>query len=283
MLSIYSCVSSKPERVSILASRPMENSWKSCYPTIETIYESDLKITLVVYWGQIAKSENIILKWAISDDKDNVIFKSEKYLPIKPNIIWYLPVNLDRGVKAKLVPGMYKVNLYIDGQLVAHQNVQYVAKSIRNKNVQQAVILPFKEITTESNLMGDATPVILNTIAHSIYSEVKRIIPDSIPHYIVEQKIGKLLKPNCFENKECVDFIKNTFGESIFISGYIKLVKFEEELAQMRVDVYNAKTGEIKEFRSAEHAMERYDDLIHDLLKGVMQKEGLLDYLKKCE
>ena len=121
---------------------------------------------------------------------------------------------------------------------------------------------------------------LLNTVSHSIYSEVKRIIPDAIPHFIVEEKIGKLIKPDCLEDQECVEFVKSSFGESIIVSGYIKLVYFKEQYAEIKVEVYNTKTGEIKEFHYGEHAVTTYDDLVHDLIKGVMQEKGLLDYIE---
>ena len=213
MLSNYNCAGNKPYGVSIIASNPLEYSWISSYPSIETIYESDPEIIMVPFWDEIFESKKITLKVVVNDDKGTELFKSEpKNVTLRSNTVFTLPIELDRGDKAKLMPGIFKARLYVDDQLAAERKLQYVAKSILNKNVQRAVILPFNDTTIESNLVQDAISVALNTTSHAIYSEVKRIIPDAIPHYIVEEKIGKLLKPNCFDEPECTDLIKNTYG-----------------------------------------------------------------------
>ena len=279
--SIYSCGNTKPARLLVLGERPILHTFTSFYPTIEIIYKSDEKIVIVATWDVIPKSENHELKWVMSNNSGEKVYQSPREnITFRPHIISFIIIWLHGPIKKQLVDDTYRVELYIDDQLSASQNINYVSTSILNKNVRRAVILPFEDISYETNLPQYKVHYMLNTIADAIYGEVKRIIPDAIPQYIVDQKIGKLLKPNCVENIECVDLIKNTFGESIFIFGNIKLVKFSEQLGEIKVYVYNAKSGALKEFYATAHLTKSYGDLVHNLLKGVMQKEGLLDYLK---
>ena len=122
-----------------------------------------------------------------------------------------------------------------------------------------------------------------NTIASGIYYEVKRIVPNTIPHYISDEKINKSLTPDGFKNIECVNYIEELFGKKIFIIGEADLGEYIGDANYLNVYVYNAKTGEIKSFRDIFVGGIYYSEVFHQLLFGIMYEEGLLDYLRTCK
>ncbi|MCK5601987.1 hypothetical protein KAR91_08965, partial [Candidatus Pacearchaeota archaeon] len=240
------------------------------------------EIFVVSSWGKFPKSENHKLKWDIvNKEGKNVYTNSNENVTIHPYMYISQPIRIDRITKDDIQAGMYTVNFYFDDKLVKSQNVQYVPESIINKNIQGAVILPFSNKSLETAFAGSRNELLSNTISFAIYSEVKRIIPYTVPHFVAQQNLRTLLRTDCFNNKDCMNWIEDKFDEEIFITGNIELAKYEDDLFSITVYVYHTKTKTIKKFDYSESgAKERYDRIIQALLKGVMYKEGLLDYLK---
>jgi len=278
------CCGHQPDSLSILTSLPMSKTDPSAYIDVETIYESDKELAFMVIWGQVATSGPHTLKWEIYNNKGDRIYQtSRENVTIRPNLFGGERVVLDRSMKDSLMPGLCTVRLYIDDKLAKSKNVQYVNKNIINKNVQRVVILPFKDVSSSTNMSPDGINLYLNTIANAIYFEVKRIVPDTIPHYVVVQKIGKSLKPKGFNNKECISLIADMFGKNIFITGDIEFAEFTTETSRLTVYVYNAKTGEIMKYNDIAPSEYYYSEAMHNLLVGIMREKGLLDYLKTCK
>ena len=128
-------------------------------------------------------------------------------------------------------------------------------------------------------MLQDSINAYLNTIANAIYFEVKRIIPDTIPHYVAHQKIGQPLRPDCFHDSECLSFIEDMFGKSIFVTGDVEFGKYTNDNNRLIVYIYDANRSEIKEYSDDEMGLRSYSETVHNLLIGVMRKKGLLDYL----
>ena len=176
------------------------------------------------------------------------------------------------------MPGLYTVRLYIDDKQALSKSFQYNDISIINRNAQRAVILPFRDVSIETNMLRDSINAYLNTIANAIYVEVKRIIPDTIPHYVAHQKIGQPLRPDCFHDPQCLSFIENMFGKSIFVTGDVEFGKYVTDNNRLTVYIYDANKREIKEYSNDEKGLTFYSETVHNLLVGVMRKKGLLDY-----
>jgi len=278
------CCGHQPDSLSILTSLPMSKTPPSAYLDINTVYESDKELVFVVSWGQVATSGPHTLKWEIHNNKGDRIYQtSRENVTIRPNMFGGERVVLDRSMKDSLMPGLCTVRLYIDDKLAKSKNVQYVNKNIINKNVQRVVILPFKDVSSSTNMSPDGINACLNTIANAIYFEVKRIVPDTIPHYVADQEIGKPLKTKGFENKEHVILIEDKFGMNIFITGETEFAKYDTETNHLTVYVYNAKTGEKLKYSDIAPSEYYYSEAMHNLLVGIMRQKGLLDYLKTCK
>lgn len=233
-------------------------------------------------WGKSVNPGNYTLRWEIFDNKDNRIHKSERASQkIKAHCTSWYKIHLDSSTKERLKSGSYIIKLFIDDQLVQSKSVQYIAKSILSKNIRGVVILPFLNKTTDANYAGNRSAVITNSVATAIYNEVKRIVPDTVPHHVVKQKLGSKFSQNCFNEKECLNLLKANFDEEIFITGSIELKKYTNEICTLTTYVYQSKTGTIKKFQySQTGAKGKYDIVIHDLIKGILYNKGLLDYLK---
>lgn len=282
ILSICSCALNSPRGIKILAGKPMDSTFITSYPDLTTLYESDNELYFISYWKNCSRSENHELKWELYNKNGVSIYNTiKKNMEIRPHMFYTNKVYLDKSIKDGLIPGMYTVKLYLDGNLVKTKSGEYVPKSIVNKNVNSAVILPFNDISVETNIKFKASPYIINTFSTAFYHEVKRIIPWTTPHYISERTVGDLSGPNCFKDKSCLNKIKHMFEDDIFISGNIRLSKFVVDIATLSVYVYHSKTGVVKRFSYSQHPRGglKYSDLIHDLIKGVMHEKGFLNYL----
>ena len=202
-------------------------------------------------------------------------------MKIRPHWFYSKKIYLDKSIKDSLIPGMYTVKLYLDGDLVKTKSGEYVPKSILNKNVNSAVILPFNDTSIETNIRVNQSSSIINTLSSAFYHEVRRIIPRTTPHYISERTVGDLSGPNCFEDKSCLNKIDSMFEDDIFISGNIRLSKYVHEISTLTVYVYNSKTGIVEKFSYSQNPGGdlSYSKWMHDLIKGVMYQRGFLDYL----
>jgi hypothetical protein len=287
ILSICSCKLERAPSIKILAGSPMDNSFITSYPEMKTLYESDNEFFLIYYWDKYSmeksrRSKNHELKWELYNKNDVEIYNTiDKDVKIRPHTFHSNKIDFDKGIKDSLIPGMYTVKLYLDGDLVKTKSGEYVPKSIINKNVNSALILPFNDISVETNIPYNARPYIINTFSSAFYHEVKRIIPWTTPHYISETTVGGLSGKNCFKDRSCLKQIEILFENDIFISGNIRLSQYVVDIATLSVYVYNSKTGIVKRFSYSQHPRTglKYTDLMHDLIKGVMHKKGFLDYL----
>jgi len=272
----------RPRNIKILAGRPMAHTPINSYPDIQTLYESDSEIFFVSYWENCSRSENHELKWELYNKNGVKVYNTiQRDVKILPHIFYPTKIYLDKSIKDSLIPGMYTVKLYLDGELVRTKSGEYVPKSILNKNVNGAVILPFNDTSIETSMKVNESPSIINTFSSAFYHEVKRIIPWTTPHYISERTVGNLSGPNCFKDKSCLNKIDSMFKDDIFISGNIRLSKYLVEIATLTVYVYNSKTGIVKKFSYSQNPGGdlTYSTLMHDLIKGVMYQKGFLDYL----
>ena len=151
----YGCISSgfRPKELSILPSAPLSNTDISSYLSIETLFESDQEIVLVVIWDRISKAEKHTLKWEIVNCKGNVIFSSvEKEVIIRPQSCRFITVPLKGDIENGLIPGELTVNFHIDEDLTASKRTTYTSKKIACKKARCAVILPFVETCDYLNL-----------------------------------------------------------------------------------------------------------------------------------
>jgi len=272
----------RPQNIKILAGSPMEHTCISCYPDIKTLYKSDHEIFFISHWGNCSRSENHELKWELYNKNGVKVYNTiQRNVKIRPHMFYSIKIYLDKSIKDSLIPGMYTVKLYLDGDLVKTKSGEYVPKSILNKNVNSAVILPFNDTSVETNIKFDASSLIINTFSSAFYHEARRIIPRTTPHYISERTVGDLSGPNCFKDKSCLNKIDSMFKDDIFISGNIRLSQFLVEISTLTVYVYNSRTGIVKRFSYSQHpgGERTYSELMHDLIKGVMHEKGFLDYL----
>jgi hypothetical protein len=260
----------------------MEYTWVVSYPDIETLYKSDNEIYFISYWENASGSENHELKWKLYNKNGVKVYNTiQRDVKIRPYMFYSTKIPLNKSIKDSLIPGMYTVKLYLDGDLIKTKSGEYVPKSILNKNVNSAVILAFNDTSVETNIKVNVNPQIINTFSTAFYHEVKRIIPMTTPHYISERTVGDLSGPNCFKDKSCLNKIDSMFEDDIVISGNIRLTKYVVEVSTLTVYVYNSKTGIVKKFSYNQHpgVDMPYSKLMHDLIKGVMYKKGFLDYL----
>jgi hypothetical protein len=178
IFSAYGC-SHSPESLKVLAYKPMSRTLVTEYPNIEEIYASDKEVVIVSCWGNISRSENHALKWEIIDNDGNIILTdSKENQTIYPNSFYTKSILLDDSTRNYFRSGLYTVNFYIDDKLEKSQSFKYTSKNVINKNVQGAVILPFKSSSQLHRIAERFKDVFSNTVSISIFSEVKRIIPD---------------------------------------------------------------------------------------------------------
>lgn len=281
MLS-YGCVSSNiPETISILPAAPLPQTGVSSYPSLETIFKSDEEIVLIAVWGKAKTSDNHTLKWEIINSKGDTIYSHfRKDFTIREDLYIGQTVRLENYIKEKLTEGELTVNFYLDNVLTASKKTTYSADNILNKTGRKIVILPFDETNDEPEEWGDGTKnYFQNTFASALYGEIKRIFPDTVPHYFSEQKIGKTVKSGCFKDNECVNFLQNQFGDSIFIYGESAMQHFQIGVSVLRLYVFDPRTEETRMFSGTTPYLVSYSLMIHDLLNHVLHKKGLLEFL----
>ena len=164
--------------------------------------------------------------------------------------------------------------------MIQSQKIVYEDKNIVNTTIARAVILPFIEISDYPYPWPqDAKNTFQNTMADALFCEVQRIFPDSIPHYVVEQKIGKVLQNNCYHSKECISYLKDKLGDSVFIFGEMYIQKVQIDSSSLTVYVYNPKTDQVKDFHFFQSYNYTLSSLMKDLLSHVFDEKGLWEYL----
>jgi len=280
----YGCTSSiyKPKKLSILPLVPMSRTSVASYISIETVYKSDKQIVLLTLWETVFDSKKHNLRWEILNSKGDKIFsKINENVTIESNTYFHLTVPLKGDISTGLIPGELTVNIYVDDVLAKTQKTNYAEKSITSKKSKCVVILPFVEkCDVPSPWNKRARYSFQNTIADGIYGEVKRIFPDTIPHSVVEQKVGKLYKPDCFDNRACANFVKDQFGDCIFIYGNMWMQQIYLDSSYVTLWVFDLKTGLKKKFHSSQRYRDTFTRLQNTLLKGLLYKGGLLEYLQ---
>jgi hypothetical protein len=279
----YGCSSfkNKPESVSILATAPMNHTLLSSYLTIETIFKSDQEILLVAVWGDVDQSEGHTIAWDILNKKGDRVFSlSKENFTIHPQMSVFFPVPVKTIESPGVSSDQLTLHFYIDEKLAAMKNFNYENKEIVRKDVQRIVILPFIEYCNDPGPWPESTKNLFqNTIADAINCEVARIFPDVVPHFIAAQKIGKTLGMGCYNKKECLNYVKEKFGDSFLVFGELYIQRFDLDASSLTVHVYDPRTSQIRKFHFFEDFNYTYTSLIYDLLKGVLYKEGLIDYL----
>lgn len=278
-----SYLSDKPEDIFLLSTDPMSQTAISFYLPVSSLYNSDKQLYLIAKWGENIGSENHTTRWEILDAKGTKVFTaSQKKFTVHPNMYTKTPVLLSDLLKKCQDPTQLTATFYIDDKLASSIKIEYENKSINSSSDQMVVILPFIEETDHpSPWSKDIKAMLQNTAADAIYCEVSRISPDAVPHYVVEQKAGKQIPPRCLEDKACASFIKKKFGDNIYIYGYLSLQKVDLDASTLTVYVYNMRTGQLKRFYFYQRYLDTYSHLMRDLLTGVFQEKGMLQYMKK--
>jgi hypothetical protein len=273
----------KPEGMTVLSTQPMGNTSVSSYLPIETLYKSDRTICLIARWGGAKESENHRTQWEILDSTGKKIYSSSRdNVTIRSHMYTITQVTPKEFLAAGSHIDQLTANFFIDDELVQSKKIHYKNQSITSTIDQQVIILPFVEENIHPTPWGDGAKTFFqNTIADAIYCEVKRVFPETIPHYVVEQKVSRHLDPYCLKDESCKSFLKNVFGENIFIYGNLSIQKVDLDTSTLTVFVYNMKTDKLKKF----HFFHPYDfsfpSLMQDLLAGIFYKEGMLDFLMK--
>ena len=117
------------------------------------LIKSDNEIYFISNWGNCSRSENHELRWELYNKNGDKVYNTvRRNVKIRPHIFYSTKIFLDKSIKDSLIPGMYTVKLYFDGDLVKTKSGKYVPKSILNKNVNSAVILPFNDTSIETNI-----------------------------------------------------------------------------------------------------------------------------------
>lgn len=271
----------KPDSISILATAPMSRTSISSYLSLDTLYQSNKNIVLLSHWGRVAETQGHTITWEIQDDKGGKLLSfSEEDFTIRPNMWIYFPVSIE-GLNRKIMsPGGIKVNFYVDGNLQMTRELKYENKDLVSNNDQRVVILPFAENSKSPSPWDQSRKNIFrNTIADALYCELARIFPDAVPHYVSEQKLGKEVGQDCYDNLECMRGITGAFGEGIIIFGEMYIQKTYGDSSSLTVYVYDSRTKKFRQFHFFKNIDRDYAKLMHDLLKGVLYREGLEKYL----
>lgn len=276
-----SSIKGKPESVSILAAVPMSHTSISSYLSIDTIYKSDNNILLIAVWGRVSQSEGHTITWEVfNNNGDKILSLSKDDFTIRPHMWAYFPVSMKTIEKSDIGSGQLIIHFFIDEKLAMTKKVNYENKEIVSQEDQRVVILPFIEYSNYPHPWPESTKnVFQNTVADALYCEIGRIFPDTIPHYVAEQKIGRVLGVGCSKSMECINFLKGIFGESIFIFGELSMQKVDLDASSLSVYVYNPKMKEIKNFHFFKNSTYNHALLMNDMLKSVLYKEGMMDYL----
>lgn len=286
IISLLSCCQTlSPPRFFVLNNEPMRNSYSTGYLELQEVYDSDGQL-YVGGWADVAKEGTFVMELKLLNPKGEQIYaykkdvKSDSYKG-QPYVSFWNNIHLDQDLIAKLSPGNITINIYCDYKPLITKEIKYTPGSIINKNVNQVVILPFYS-STKSTFRYEYKDQTLNTFAYAVTNEVKRIVPEVIPHYIAEQKLTNQDTEKCIDNPACRERLKEIFGEAIIIQGDANMPKYVDELRSLKIYVFNTKTGEVKEFKEVALCTEGgyITDCMRTMLKNILYKNGLLAYLR---
>lgn len=280
----YGCsyMSHKPEGITVLTSVPMGNTAVSSYLSVSTFYESDTTLYLIARWDGKVESGGHATRWEILDSNGKKVFSSSrKKLTIHSHMFTITPVAVKEILPDSQSHGQLTVQFYMDDVLSLSKKIQYKNQSITGRGTQQVIILPFIEQNTEPTPWAEGIRhTFQNTVADAIFCEVNRYFADTIPHYVAEQKVGKKLDLNCLKDKACASFLKETFGDNIFIYGNLSIQKFDMDASYLTVFVYNMKTDKLERFHFFQRYNFSYPSLLRDLLSGVFHEKKMSEYIK---
>jgi hypothetical protein len=279
VFSVYGCVTGSPEHVSVLTAVPMGHTMVASYLSVEKVYASDKEIVLLAHWNNVHESDNHTLKWEVLNaDKEVLFSNTRENLAIRSHMWSSVTVPLEQTDEKKLMTDQLVVNVYIDDKLAKSERISYEHRTIENTDFDRAVILPFRD-NSDYAWPQDEENAFENTFADALFCEVQRIFPESIPHYIVEQKAGKMFKRDCFHSTECISYLKDVFGDNIFIFGEFHMQHTFYDNTSLTIYVYNPKTGQSRRFFVSQGFHHSFPVLMHDLLYQVFYDNGLWEYL----
>jgi len=262
----------------VLAIRPVSHTSHSSYPNIREIYKSDDEIVLVSTWNPVGKSEGHNIRWEIYNSIGERVHASrDYYATIRPHMSFFHTIRFDERIKNRLGSGTCKIKMYLDDKLQTSQDIEYVKRSIINHHIDGAVILPFR-----SDVIAPF-PIkpYLNTVSNAIYGEVKRIIKDTVPPAVAEERIGDRFYSQSFTDTNLMRSISADFSEDLFITGSLYLGREAGDLMDLTVYVHHSRMQTRKTFRySSPIRQGRYDRILADLIQGVLYEGGFLDYLR---
>lgn len=276
LLFVVSC-GAHLDSTRVLPIRPVSQTCHSSYSNITKIYESDDEIVLVSTWNPVSKSEGHKIRWEIYNSIGERVYATRDYeITIHPNMSNFYRMRFDQKIKNRLSPGMCKIKMYLDDKLRASHDIEYVKTSIINHNINGAVILPFRfaaSSPTDSTLpMRDY----LNTLPNAIYGEVKRIVKDTVPPAVAEERIGDLYYSRNVNDKDLMRSIAESFSEDILITGSHDA----SWPSGLTVCVYHSRTQAMKRFTYSTVIGVSIAVILGDLIQGILYEKGLLDYLR---
>jgi len=263
----------------VLAIRPVSQTFHSSYPNIRKIYKSDDEIVLVSTWNPVGKSEGHNIRWEIYNSIGEMVHRTSDYdITIRPHMSNSYRIRFDERIKNRLSSGMCKIKMYLDENLVASHEVEYVDRSIINHNISGAVILPFRFAASSSAIPHKA---FLNTVSNAIYGDVKRIVEDTVPPAVAEERIGDLFYSHSITYENRMRRVAESFSEDIFITGSLHVEHYEGSPCILTVSVYHSRSQVTKTFKYSSLIREgRYSAVLADLIEAVLYEEGLLEYLR---
>ena len=271
-------------KIKVLSTRPLSNTLVQDYPSIYTLHRSDEKVVLVGIWGGSVDVGNHRIRWEMYDAKGERIFATDEIaLEVRPHLLSSYTLQIDDHLRQRLSTGVNTVMLFVDDAMIDSQPIAYEQRSIVNRNVRGAVIFPLRFETASA--IGESfavkqKKVISETFSAALYSEVVRVIPRTIPHYVTEEKIGENFKKNCFDDEQCLENAGSLFSKVILIGGKIELSWYEGELETLTLYVHNPETGVEKTFQYSVLARRGNEQSIFiELLHGILYKKGFLAYL----
>ncbi len=261
----------------ILAAKPVPGGSSSSYPDIRKMYKSDDEIVLVSNWNPVSKSEGHKIRWEIYNSIGEMVHTTGDYdITIRPHMFNSYRIRFDQKIKNRLSSGMCKTKMYLDENLVASHDIEYVKRSIINHNIDGAVILPFRFAVFSHKLSKG----LLNTVPNAIYGEVKRIVKNAVPPAVAEERIGDLYYSRNVNDKDLMTSIAEGFSEDIFVTGSLDLGKYDGEPSRLTVCVYHSRTQAMKRFTHSTVHGRYYAAILADLIQGVLYEEDFLDYLR---
>ncbi len=272
---LFSCAP-RVETLSVFSNPPVDHTSIDCYPTVHTIYKSDKQVIVGVIFNVAFQSDNHVLRWEILDESDNTIYiKDERDFSIKPRTFHSRTLKLTETLKNKLNSGTYTIKVYLDGLLAKSVEILYVPESIINENVSGAVILS----SNHAEALHSAvlrSGLLIDTLDACIYSEVKRIIPDTVPPSVSRGIIGDSREITI----EKIHEYEDELDKDIYVWSSVEIGKYVGENNSLTVTVYDSKTGTTKEFRSNISAGFYVDVTLKDLLRKTLHETGFVDYLR---